>query len=430
VKIATMAAAAASEARVLNAEALPAQMRVSTDTRSLEAGDAFVALSGDNFDGHRFVARALERGASMLVVSDTSVVPEGVGTFVVRDTRLAYLAFGGLARKSLRAKVVAITGSVGKTTTKAFLEQILRHATGAKVLATPANENNEIGVAKLLLEADAQTDYLVVEMGARHYGEIETLTRAALPDVAVLTNIGEAHLEIFGTRERLADTKWGIFATGATAVLNADDPVSRVRAGTLRGNVVWFVEDNLPEGLGLPDVPGRHNRANAAAAADAAIALGVDSRRVAESLSALTLPSGRYERIALGDLEVIYDAYNASMTGMLATISSFAVEPAQRRIAVLSSMAELGDQAPLMHREVGARAGSSNLDALLVGGDFAGDLSRGAHEAGMEPARIVPFEDNCAAIDWLRANGRAGDLVLLKGSRRYHLEEIVEGLRS
>jgi UDP-N-acetylmuramoyl-tripeptide--D-alanyl-D-alanine ligase len=340
----------------------------------------------------------------------------------------------------------------------------LRHATGAKVLATPANENNEIGVAKLLLDADADTDYLVVEMGARHYGEIETLTRAALPDVAVLTNIGEAHLEIFGTRERLAETKWGIFATRAHPVLNLKDEESRARASSLAEKASWFCGAGplatpsgkdlqvrllvwLPEVQGKllilrppaaerrfdvrPPIDGAHNAANLAAAITGAIALGVEPDDVVNALRDLTLPPGRYERIDFGSFTLIYDAYNASMTGMLSALGSFSSERSlSRRIAVLASMAELGDQAPDMHRKVGNCAGHSRIAVLLVGGDYARDIAVGAREAGMDPEHIVSFVDNAMAVDWLKSNTRAGDLVLLKGSRRYHLEEIVEGLRA
>jgi UDP-N-acetylmuramoyl-tripeptide--D-alanyl-D-alanine ligase len=464
-KISSAAAVAASGARVLEAERLPAQFGVSTDTRAALAGDAFVALRGERFDGHAYVAQALERGASVLVVEDPGAVPPGTPALVVDDTRAAYLAFGGVARRASRARIAAVTGSAGKTTTKTFLAQILERLAGAAaVAATPRNENNEIGVAKLLLGMSEDAAFGVVEFGARHYGEIEPLARAALPEVAVLTNVGEAHLEIFGSPERLADTKWGIFATGALPVLNACDPTSLARSASLSRAPLWFGTERAatferdearvlllhaaggdalavigpaagePPHSGLYPatvaIPGEHNRENVAAAAAAAIALGFPPAMVAASLAALSLPSGRYERIELEFGDVIYDAYNASMSGTLATLSSFAAEAAARRIAVLGGMAELGADAPRMHAEIGAAAARAKLDRLLVGGEFAAEIAQGALDAGFDRTCIVRYSDNGEAISWLRKHRRPGDLVLLKASRRYRLEEIVDGLRA
>jgi UDP-N-acetylmuramoyl-tripeptide--D-alanyl-D-alanine ligase len=463
VSVPTATAIEVSNAQVLEAAALPAQLHFVTDTRALEAGDTFVALRGERFDGHDYVRDAVARGAKALVVDDPAVVPANVAALVVADTKAAYLAFGGAARRQSRVRVVAITGSAGKTTTKTFVTQILERLAPGPVVATPNNENNEIGVAKLLLGLPADAAFLVVEFGARHEGDIAPLARAALPELGVITNIGEAHLEIFGSRERLARTKWGIFETGAAAVLNASDAESIARARSLPAPLTWFgtgggapLGDSpaneravylmrAPEGDALLSigregepsglygtelsVAGEHNRENAAAAAAAAIALGFAPPDVARALRRLALPAGRYERIALGPLELIYDAYNASMSGTLATLDSFSRERAPRRIAVLGSMAELGADSPAMHERVGEAAARAKVDRLLVGGDFATDIARGAHAAGLPMSAIVPFATNADAVAWLREHGRAGDLVLLKASRRYKLEEIVEGLR-
>jgi UDP-N-acetylmuramoyl-tripeptide--D-alanyl-D-alanine ligase len=463
VKLPLLDAIAATRAAVVERDTLPPLLGFSTDTRSLQAGDVFVALRGENFNGHTFVGEARSRGASAAVVDEPAALPAGMPGFVVGDTTQAYLALGGAARRRTAAQVVAITGSTGKTTTKSLLAQLLAHG-GEAVAATLANENNEIGVAKLFLSLDAQMDYVVVELGARHYGEIEPLAHVAWPDVAVLTNIGDAHLEIMGSPERLADTKFGIFATGAQPVLCRVDAESRRRGPALSRTPEWFdvvrvardhpkarplattvLEEDLDRATlsllhydhdeaplgGRVDVrlPGYHNRWNLAAAAAAAFALGMPMDAIIAAVPELTLPSGRYERSRIGEIEIIFDAYNASMSGTLATLHSFVNEPASRRIAVLGSMAELGDGAPLMHERVGASAGRAQVDALLVGGRYAEDLARGAREAGLAPASIVPFARNDDAVAWLRANARPGDLVLFKGSRMYKLEEIVEGLR-
>ena len=457
--IALRAACEAAGARTVGEVPLDEPLAISTDTRTLAPGDAFVALRGERFDGHDYVARAFAAGARVAVVDDASVLPPGAPGLVVHDTTRAYVAFGAVARARSAARTVAITGSAGKTTTKAFLAQVLERVQTGRMVATPANENNEIGVAKLLLGLPADAAFAVVEIGARHFGEIAPLARAAAPETAILTNIGDAHLEIFGSHERLAETKWGIFATGARRVLCATDARSMERAARARDGVAvtFFALDALPpearEGAAVVlhgrdrltvraadgatrsfatavAVPGDHNLHNAVAAAAAAFDLGFDGESIAAALASLALPSGRYERIVLGEIALLHDAYNASMSGTLATLASFAREPARRRIAVLGSMAELGAEAAAMHARVGGAAAASEVDVLLVGGEHANDLADGARAAGFDASRIVPFAANADVVAWLRANARAGDLVLLKASRRYKLEEIVEGLRS
>jgi len=447
----------ASGADVRGRERLPETAAISTDTRALAAGNLYVALRGEHFDGHAFVADALARGACGVVVRDAASVPEGAAALIVGDTLEAYHAFARCARELLPARVVAVTGSAGKTTTKEFIAQLLEAADCGPVAATPANENNEFGVPKLFLGLEPSVRAIVVEFGARHPGDILPLAQIARPDVAVLTNIGEAHLELMGSREKLAATKFEIFATGAQPVLNADDSESRARGAALPREPVWFVvreraANALPKGrvvalLGRETlvvrepgetrhyaiectVPGDHNLPNVAAAVAASLAAGAPAQVVVDAIGTLALPQGRYERIRIGELDVIYDAYNASMSGTLATLGSFAREGAARKIAVLSSMAELGSDAAAMHERVGAAAAASGLATLLVGGEHAGDLARGARGAGFSDAQIVPFDDNAQAAAWLRANGRAGDVVLLKASRRYHLEDVLEGLRA
>ena len=319
--------------------------------------------------------------------------------------------------------MLAITGSAGKTTTKAFVAQLLATRYGTRVLAAPANENNEVGVSKLLLRADDDAhDIVIVEMGARHYGDIETLVRAARPDLAILTNIGDAHLEIMGSRERLEETKWALFATGARAILNAGDVTAIRRAPSLAAPAHWFFSGepggDFPmhgrvtalagarqwlEIDGERDttyeidmrVPGAHNRANMAAAIAAAVEYGVEPAQIVRALPEIELPRGRYERIALpSGVMLIYDAYNANAAGMMAALDAFAAESAPRHIALLASMAELGEGAADLHRRVGGHAAATKVDVMLVGGEFAGELALGARTAGLPSERIVPFMTN------------------------------------
>ncbi len=449
-KLALERAAGATGAQVLRAQDFPPELRVVTDTRQLQQGDTFLALRGERFDGHAFLKDALLGGAAALVVDDAAAVPHDAPALVVRDTKRAFMDLARAAREAYTGRVVGITGSAGKTTTKHFLAQLLAAWFGAdRVLASPANENNEVGVSKLLLACSPEHEVLVIEMGARHEGEIAELVQVAMPHVGVLTNIGEAHLEIFGSRERLARTKWGLFSQGAQAVLNAEDSESALRAPALESAPFWFGtgEPRLP-GVWIVDaatlaitngdtqrvsidvrLPGRHNYRNLAAACAAALLLGVSPERVAQTIPALTLPAGRYQKIAVdGKPLFIYDAYNANVSGMSAALDAFACERASRRIAVLASMAELGNDAAAMHERVGAHAAKSGIDVLLVGGDFAQCMAQGAMAGGLPRNRIVPFADNRYAADWLRENARPDDAVLFKGSRKYQMEEIIEDL--
>jgi UDP-N-acetylmuramoyl-tripeptide--D-alanyl-D-alanine ligase len=461
VKLPLEVAVAATKATLFEHGVAPAFVRVSTDTRAIEPGDTFVALRGERFDGHDFVAEAVRRGAVMVVIDRADARVDGTAAMLIRETKAAYMALAAAARDRFENRVVAITGSTGKTTTKSFLVQLLGVEYGRRVLSAPANENNEIGVSKLLLEASNEAhDVLVVEMGARHYGDIAALVQIARPDVGILTNIGEAHLEIMGSSERLEETKWGLFSRGALAILNADDAASRRRAAELAQSPHWFAAEEgsfaVPAAYGestqltalLGDrvvhrakgktvehpvsfrVPGAHNRANAAAALAGALEMHVPLREMLGAISRLQLPEGRYHSIPLeSGMRLIYDAYNANASGMIAALDAFASETASRKIAVLASMAELGSESQVLHERVGAHA-ASRVDMLVVRGEHARDFVRGATRGGLAPAQIVFVETNAQAAAWLREHAKPDDVVLLKGSRKYKLEEIVDELRS
>lgn len=442
----------ATSGRVLHGDRFPAIVRVVTDTRMLTPGDTFLALRGEHFDGHDYVAEAVGKGACAVVIDSPNAAIDDVPALLVADTKRAYMDLAGAARERYFGQVIGVTGSAGKTTTKHLIAQLLGAHYGSRhVLASPANENNEIGVSKLLLAASAQHRVMVVEMGARHEGDIAELVAIARPHVGVLTNIGEAHLEIFGSRERLARTKWGLFSQGAQAVVNARDSESVMRAASLTTPPLWFATGE-PAGPGVyvrdshtlvltysaaPTeyaidlrLPGSHNRANLAAALAAALLLGIPAEDLVAAIPSLTLPAGRYESMTLpGGTRLIYDAYNANTQGMIAALDAFAAEPAERRIAVLSSMAELGSDAPAMHERVGAHAATAGIDVLLVSGDYAGSLIAGAVAGGLSRDRIVTYGENMDAVAWLRDHAGSRDVVLLKGSRKYKMEEIVEQLK-
>ena len=430
-------------------------VRIVTDTRHLEPGDAFLALRGEKFDGAEFVGDAFAKGAALAIVTQQELLAGKPG-IVVEDPLRAYMTLGAAARAHSNAIFIAITGSTGKTTTKTLLASLLSFS-GRKLAATPQNENNEIGVSKLLLSLEGDEQIVVVEMGARHDGEIAELCKIAMPHLGILTNIGEAHLEIFETRERLANTKWGLFSTGAIAILNVADQESRSRVGQLARAPGWFgAGESVFETVLLPatlipardaivfadaagaetlpmttSLPGDHNLSNLAAAATAARAVGMTPAAIVEAIPKLTLPPGRYERMALpGGVHLVYDAYNASLSGTLATLQAFSAESAARRIAVLGGMAELGVESPQMHEAVGAALPGCGIDVVLIGGEDADATIRGAVRAGMDPLAIVPYENNAHAMQWLRVNMREGDSILLKGSRMYKMEEILDGLKA
>jgi len=427
----------------------------STDSRTLARGETFVCLRGPHFDGHSFIGAALERGAIAVVVDGQSVTPAGLPVPVLRvaDTKAAYIAGGAAARRLAQCTVIGITGSVGKTTVTAMCAQLLgRHR---RVLATPHNENNELGVSKLCYALADAPDVAVVEMGARGPGQIAELVDIARPDIGVLTNIGEAHLEFFEDRAALAATKWALFGKGARPVLNAADEWSRSLAASsgVEATAVWIrlCGDPRTEGLtlesGVPTdgrVPltfgashsfapwhllGEHHLRDALLAAGAAILAGLTFEEAAAGFGALRLPPGRFEMHVLPSRAVVvYDAYNASPTSMAHALLAFAQVPASRRIAVLGSMAELGADAPAQHEATGAAAARAGVDALFCGGALAHALAAGARNAGMEASRVEVFASNADVVTSLRDRLRDGDAVLIKGSRVQKMEEILASL--
>ncbi|MBV8298268.1 MAG: UDP-N-acetylmuramoyl-tripeptide--D-alanyl-D-alanine ligase [Candidatus Eremiobacteraeota bacterium] len=443
-------AIAATRARVVEPDALPETLLVQTDTRSIARGATFLALRGERFDGHAYVEEAFARGAVCAIVEDPASVPPGKAALVVPSTLQAYLDLGGLARSRIRGVVAAVTGSTGKTTTKQFLRALLRGA-GIPVAATPENENNEVGVAKFLCGLDEGDERVaIVEMGARKYRDLDVLVAAARPDVGVLTNVGEAHLEIMGSRERIAETKWAVPSGARRAVLNLDDAASRERAPSLATPPMWYgidaerppsgrraviveseavrtlAEDGATQTYPIAiNFPGDHNRRNLAGAFAAALLCGARPAALAEAVAGVALPHGRYEIVELANgVRLVFDAYNASLSGMLATLATFGREDAERRIAVLGSMAELGDDAPAMHEKIGEIA-ATRADVILAGGTFGSDTARGVVAKG---GLVVRYDSNDDAIEWLQTNVRRGDAILLKGSRVYRMEQIAEAL--
>jgi UDP-N-acetylmuramoyl-tripeptide--D-alanyl-D-alanine ligase len=447
---------------------------VATDSRSLVAGELFVALGGPReqpvrivADGHRFLGDALRRGAWGVLVEEQALQREEVArelaawpdraVLAVRDSLLALGDLAAYHRRRMPARIVGITGSNGKTTTKEMTFAIA--AERWRVLHTAGNLNNLLGLPLTLLGLDAGHEVAVVEMGMSHAGEIRRLAAIAGPQVGVVTNVGPVHLEGVGSLAGVAAAKAEIFEgidPGGAAVLNADDPATPGLRARWEGRLVTFglsaaaavrAErlEALPQGtaftLVLPDGertrvrlpwPGEHNVRNALAAAAAGFCLGATGAQIGAGLLQARPAPMRFEIGTLGPgVTLVNDAYNANPASMRAALAAFALLPAGgRRALVLGDMLELGATAAAEHRELGKLAAQQAPALLLAVGAQAEAVAAGARAAGLSDAAVVTAADADAAAPLLAGWLRPGDQVLLKGSRGVRLERIVERVRA
>ncbi|MGA4848336.1 UDP-N-acetylmuramoyl-tripeptide--D-alanyl-D-alanine ligase [Streptomyces sp. G5(2025)] len=423
------------------------------DSREVEPGSLFVAFVGERADGHDYAADVVAAGAAAVLASR----PVGVPAIVVDDVQAA---LGALARhvvERLGATLVALTGSVGKTSSKDLLAQVLRRK--APTVFTPGSLNNEIGLPLTALSATDETRFLVLEMGARGIGHIRYLTGLTPPRIGLVLNVGTAHIGEFGGREQIAQAKGELVealpADGA-AVLNADDPLVRAMASRTKARVILFGEaedaDVRAENVrlmengqpaftlhtpsGCSDVTlrlyGEHHVSNALAAAAVAHELGMSVDEIALALSeAGTLSRWRMEVTERPDgVTVVNDAYNANPESMRAALRALvAMGKGRRTWAVLGQMAELGDDSLTEHDAVGRLAVRLNVSKLVaVGGREASWLQLGAYNEGSWGEESVHVSDAQAAIDLLRSELRAGDVVLVKASRSVGLERVATAL--
>lgn len=430
---------------------------LSTDTRTLKPGELFLAIRGETHDGHRYLAQAAGAGASMAIVerADESPRPKGLAVLGVADTRRALLRLAGAYRRTLeRTRVVAVTGSNGKTTTVRMIEAVLSRA--LRGTASRKSFNNQIGVPLTILSARPGDDYLVCEIGTNAPGEVAQLAEIVAPDIAVITSVGREHLEGLGSlaqvaREEAAQVEF--LEPGGLAVVNADaphlaEPVAAHRAARPFSVVTFGAGEGADlrvgdirqtlEGLEftingrasfrLP-LLGRHNAMNAAAAVAVGRRLGMDEEAIAPGLSSVSGAEMRLERTEVKGVRLLNDAYNANPDSMLAALETLQEvgAPAARRVAVLGDMLELGTHSASCHAEVVSRALAPGLLDLLV---LVGPrMSHGAD--GVRDDRIVRVEDlDGVGASAVAARLRAGDLVLVKGSRRMRLERLVGALAS
>jgi len=457
--------AAAARGRVISGDPLTRIGAWSIDSRTVSAGDLFVAIRGDRFDGHDFVAAALAAGAAGVVVTRTPVLPqagaEGPASrpvvIQVDDTTRALQDAAREVRRRSGAKVVAITGSAGKTTTKELTAEFL--AAKYTVFRNKGNFNNHIGLPLSLLELGSRPDVAVVELGMNHAGEIRTLVGIAEPDVRVWTNVGDAHMGFFASADAIADAKGEILESarpGDLLVAGADDPRIRTRVGRFAGRTVTFglsdrahVRASLVEHRGLDgmaatittphgsariDTPllGTGNLLNLLAAVAVATELGVPLDAVRPRAARMRPAAHRGELLRLpGGVTLIDDSYNSSPAALKRSLETVRnATGSARKIAILGEMLELGDHAPRLHDECGWAAAESGLDLLIaVGGAPAARLAEAAKTGGMRPGAVAHVATSAEAADLALTKVRAGDLVLVKGSRGIRTDIVVERLK-
>ena len=447
---------------------------ISTDSRSLRPGELFWALKGERFDGHGFISSALEKGAAGVVIREDhgnpfssakahagSSVSSGTAPLrspviiAVPDTLAALGDLAAWWRRRQGPRVVAVTGSSGKTTTKEMTACILERT--GRTLKTRGNFNNLIGLPLTLLRLEGGHETAVVEMGMNRPGEIARLTEIADPDVGVITNVGLAHLEGLGDIRGVARAKTELverISTRGKVVLNGDDELLLQTAAPFQREMLTFgtgeKNDVRPAGvrhtkdaaisfeLLYPEgaqqvrlaVPGTHNLMNALAAAAAALCLGVSSGDIAAGLSLFRGLEGRFRRVSLpGRLTLVDDTYNANPSSLKAALSSVAVLGAgEGRILVgIGEMMELGRHAAELHRAAGRWVAGIRPRFFAAMGAHADEMVAGAVEGGLSPDRARVTRTHGEMTDVLRGAAEAGDVILIKGSRKMAMERVVEG---
>ena len=456
--------AAVTGGRLIGGDARQAIGRVSIDSRTVGAGDFFVAIRGEQFDGHQFVTSALAKGAAgVLVAGAPAALPAGEGrpapvVIQVKDTTRALQDIARHVRRQSGAKVVAITGSAGKTTTKEVAAEFL--AARYTVFRNKGNLNNHIGLPLSLMELRACPDIAVVELGMNHPGEIRALVGIAEPEVRVWTNVGDAHLGFFADADAIADAKAEILSDARpadTLIVNADDPRVTARVSGFAGRVVTFgmsptadVRASRVEMRGLDgsaadvhtsagdihvETPllGAGNLANVLAGTAVAVHFDVPLPEVARRAAALRAAHHRGELLRLpGGITLVDDSYNSSPAALKRALETIAAATGSaRKVAVLGEMLELGQHATSLHEECGRAAAAAGLDLLIaVGGAPIRGLADAAVATGMPSRCVLAVRTKEEAADAAIQRVRAGDLILVKGSRGIGTDLVVERLKA
>lgn len=429
----------------------------SIDSRTLAPGELFFAVKGERFDGHDFVAAAVARGAIAAVVSRARVasLPDAalaVPLLVAEDSLAALQSLAAHVRRQWGRRLIAVTGSAGKTTTKEAIAAVLE--TKFNVLKSQGNLNNAFGLPMQLLRLKKEHEFAVVEMGMNHLGEIAALARIAAPDWGVVTNVGMAHVENFAEGQAgIARAKFELVAalpSNGVAFLNCDDPYVSQFGRNFPGRAVYFGagpcadpqitsvgEDT--DGLHVSYCAGQragnftlhllgaHNASNAAAALAVAIEAGIDLDAAVSALTTLTAGDKRGQVLEIGGATILNDSYNSNPEALRSMIRTLAARKGKRRILVAGEMLELGPQGPALHTECGHAAAAAGLDFVVAVRGNAAHMAAAACAGGVSSLFLPDAE---AAGQWLRQNLRPGDVVLVKGSRGVHLERAIEALQT
>lgn len=425
---------------------------ICTDSRKIKKGDLFITLKGERFDGHHFLAEAVRAGAAAVLVMEGSGLDLETPVIQVDDTLKAFGAIARAHRQKYQVPVIGITGSNGKTTTKDLVASVL--AQKFNTVKTEANFNNEIGLPLTLLEMDENTETVVVEMGMRGLGQIKYLSSLAQPTIGVVTNVGQAHLELLGSEANIAKAKaeliQGLPPQGI-AVINGDDPwirqmvvpdqVSKIRFGIdhseldyraviinagSEGTLFRVTGGSQEFDLSLP-LPGRFNVYNALAAIVIGLNFGLTVSEIQKGLNTPSLTERRLKIFNHNQLRIIDDTYNASPVSVKAALEVLCQPSCPgRKIAVLADMLELGESSGECHREVGEYAAKLGVDYLFAFGSLADNYVFGFNS--ITPGKAEYFSNKTELARMLKSFILPGDSVLIKGSRGMKMEEIVEAL--
>ncbi len=424
---------------------------VSSDSRALKPGELFLAIRGEKFDGHTFLAEAARIGAiGAIVEKETPGLPATFASIVVEDTVRGLQSLASGYRHALRLKSVCITGSNGKTSTKDLCASVF--AQRFSVTRTVGNLNNHLGLPFSILRADSSHDVGVFELGMNHAGEIAPLAAIARPDIALISNIGVAHIEFLGSREAIAQEKGTLaeaVGENGTVILNADDDftptIARrtrahvITAGLLSGDVRATDLEQLSTGMKFRlhaagqsvaaeiPVPGEHMVRNALLACAAGISLGLSLDECTAGLRSLQLTAGRLTQKTIGGIRILDDTYNANPDSMAAALVTLARMPVEgSTIAVLGGMGELGKESERGHRSVGEVAGREKIGCVITVGETADWIAEAAEKSGV--ARVIRTADTDEAAGILGDLAKPGDTVLVKASRSARLERIVQAM--
>ncbi len=426
----------------------------SIDSRTIPPGALFFAVKGERLDGHDFVEQALQSGASAAVIRKDQLGRYATkkGLLTVDDTLAALQKLASSVRRVWGKPLIGITGSVGKTTTREATAHLL--SSKYRVLKSEGNFNNHFGLPLMLLKLEPEHDVAVIEMGMSHIGEIRALAHIAQPDMGIVTCVAPVHIEFFDSLAGIARAKYELIESlpaGGTAILNADDEYVSQFGRDFRGKVVTFglhanadvraenieplgtsgstfelIAGGCREAANLPLV-GKHNVYNALAAVAVGLERGLSPSEAAAGLATLSPADKRGQVIQVGDISVINDCYNSNPKALDAMVDSLATMPAERRIVVAGEMLELGLAAHELHRRCGQHIAEQGIDLLIGVRGEASRLVEGARNQGVQ-AQFVETPE--AAGEWLAANTRTGDVVLLKASRGVKLERALDTWRS